>query len=326
MTSLAFMFVEVPEPVWKTSMGTARRACPRRSRQRRARSVWRSALAAGRARVDGRSCSLDAASQCTTARAQPRRRSGSSRPPCSSQRPTDVSLSGIYPLLWCALGRGHICATGAPQLRRANPTRRTRSAPVPGRRVVVGHQEAGARQHAQLPVGASARAPLRRLQRMHGSSATAAAPACPGAGTARAARSARRAASAWRISPTSERGWSCRHVGEGVANEVAAAGFARADRRRPRSGVNTRRSVGEQAVEAGQRSGCARSCHASRIALRPAAMQPVGHQHQPRRIEWRATIARSRISAPASCPASSGCGPRTSAQNAPSTSANQSSV
>ena len=162
ITSLAFMFEEVPEPVWKTSIGNWSSCSPAAtSSPARGDALGELGVEQAQLGVGARGGGLDRAEHRTTPPAPARPTPGSSRPPCSSRAPQ---------LLWTAM-----FSRLPPSLRLACRAR----TPEPPARVASASSRARARTHA-LRIGLAA------LQRRAGSRAERRRP--PGRGRRSASR------------------------------------------------------------------------------------------------------------------------------------------
>ncbi len=238
MTSLAFMFVEVPEPVWKTSIGN-----------------WRVVLAGGDLLggfLDARGAALgeqaelavDGGGGALQARQPVDHGDGTVSPEIGKFSTAFVVSAAPQLLLRHRLSSGEpfLVVSGALKPYPQNAAQLAGEADG----VVVGHQEARALEHAQLAIGEQAQrlfgagermqAVLVGPQQQHGHLQ---------AGIEleqlrlRAPRPAARAPR-----PRAREAGVAGHVGEGVANEVGSGGVARAaTARSPRSGVNTARAA-----------------------------------------------------------------------------------
>ena len=271
--------------------------------------------------VDGGGGALDARPASAPPRPGPsHRRSGSSRRPCRSRRPTACCSLGI----WLSLIGG----------RSADPIRRTPSAPGRGRR--GRRRPSGSRCSASTrswPSGSSAQrlfgggervqAVLVGPQQQHGHLA--------GAGRAPAAASAApRGHCAGALGPRAGQARVAGDVGEGVADEVGGGGV-RAGRQAhaalgPEDRARRRRRAGRRGPERRPRWRPA-ARRAPRSGGVGGRVQAVGHQHQPRgaqRARRRSRAAGSPRRRRGRRPAAGGRAPRR--RRPPITSANQSSV
>src|SRR6478609_7829141 len=132
ITSLAFVLVEVPEPVWKTSIGNCPSCLPS-AISRAAFSIFAAVRLGSRpsSPLTAAAAPFRRASQCTTG-------SGTVSPEIGKFS-TAFAVSGPHSCLRAAIGRDYRLPAEGRQLARQSHG------------VVIGHQEAGALEHPQLP-------------------------------------------------------------------------------------------------------------------------------------------------------------------------------
>ena len=289
MTSLAFMLVEVPEPVWKTSIGNWSSNSP---------SATRSAAAAIRSASPASSRSSSAFTRAAAPLIRPSQRTTGTGT-VSPETGKFATALVVSPPHSCSFSCTPILAVLSHRLRfstlRSHATRSARSAaerdqlPRHGDRVVVGDQEPGVAAASAAAPAAAGRAPPGRAwtgwagslvgpqqQDRHASSP----------GRRRAAGAGPRSASGGRTSPRSARGCRCRpRRRRRGARGHGPPGLRWTDSRSPSDGPEDEaRPVGEHPVQAGQHRHPAGGPPGGAFGRELVApVQPVGHQDQARR-------------------------------------------
>ena len=290
------MFVEVPEPVWKTSIGNWSSNSP---------AATRSAAAAIRSARSGSSRPSSALTRAAAALIWASQRTTRHGDGLAGDREVGDSLGRLAAPQLLFLLQAHDVLSHSFTRDAMNASARVRAASGCARRagrfpsaaerdqlarhrhgVVVGDQKARLRQRAQLRLG-------EQVQRLGGRPPgdardpprpTAAAPACASRDRRRAAGSGPPPASAARTWPTSAPGCRCRRRRRRRGGrDRAPPSCPGPTAARPPSGRKTQLGpVGHHPVQAGQRRHAAG--HPPRRSLGAelvAAVQPVGHQHEP---------------------------------------------
>src|SRR6266545_1720737 len=234
MTSLAFVFVEVPEPVWKTSIGNWPSWSPAATSSA-ARPIASASLASSlpRSALTRAAAPLMRPSQWIT--------DAGTVSPEMGKLATAFFVSPPYRVFLGAIGPETL-ATERRKLPR-HPDR-----------VVVGDEEARGAQHPQLPVGQQVERLLRGLQRV----------AAVGVGPQQQHREVQARVEVEQLAPRPRRPALgqprprarevdvAAHVGEGMAHEVAGGGVGAGRELDAVLGAEGRpRHVGQRAIEAG---------------------------------------------------------------------------